>query len=52
MRVQDPLLGTRAEVSVTAATVVASEATEIAVLEEVARLEQIFTVFDLSLIHI
>ena len=48
MRVQDPLLGTRAEVRVTAATVVASEATEIAVLEEVARLEQIFTVFDSS----
>ena len=48
MRVQDPLLGTRAEVSIAANTESVAEEAEQAALAEAARLESIFTVFDSS----
>lgn len=48
MQIVEPLLGTRAEVNVTASSAAAASAAEAAVLREVARLEQIFTVFDTS----
>ena len=48
MRVVEPLLGTRAEVSVEASLPAVAEAAELAVLEEVARLEAVFSVFDES----
>ena len=46
MRVRDPLLGTRCEVEVRAASVEAIDTAELAVLAEVERLEMIFTLFD------
>lgn len=46
MRIVEPLLGTRAEIRVFARDQRVADSAELAVLEEVARLEQIFTVFD------
>lgn len=46
MQTVEPLLGTRAEVHAEAPSSIQAEAAENAVLQEVARLEQIFTVFD------
>lgn len=42
----EPVLGTRAEVHVAAATTDVADAAERAVLDQVARLEQVFSVFD------
>ena len=46
VRIVEPLLGTRAEVAVTASLSQAQAAAEDAVVQEVTRLEAIFTVFD------
>ncbi len=48
MQTVEPLLGTRAEVAVTAVSADVAEAGERAILDEAARLEAVFTVFDES----
>ncbi len=48
MQIVEPLLGTRAEVAVTADSTDEALAAERMVLDEVARLESVFTVFDQS----
>ncbi len=46
VRIAEPLLGTRAEISITARSDAAASAAQEAVLAEVARLEAVFSIFD------
>lgn len=46
MRIVEPLLGTRAELQVTADDAVAAASAESQIIDEVRRLESVFTVFD------
>ena len=48
MRVRDPLLGTRCEIEALAPTAETSDAAEIRALDEVVRLESVFSVYDES----